>query len=156
MPKSRIQKKTQVQIEFGKRLKNKRLELGLTQEMLAEKADLESTYIGSIERGERNVSLGNIIALAQALKISPHELIPGTFLRTQEQEKIAFGQYLKNKRVQKGLTQEALAAKAGLTLSYIEFFEQGQGTITFENIMALAQALKISPKELIPESEIGA
>ena len=79
MSQSRIRKKTEIQVEFGKHLKNKRQELHLTQEELAEKAGLDVTYVGSIERGERNVSLGNIIALAQALMISPNELIPQGF-----------------------------------------------------------------------------
>lgn len=76
MSKPRIRKKTQIQIEFGKRLKHKRKELGLTQEELAEKADLDASYIGFLERGERDISFENIMALTQVLKIPLKELIP--------------------------------------------------------------------------------
>ena len=52
-----------------------RRELGLSQETLGEEAGLHRTYVGSLERGERNVSIDNIERLAAALKISGHELL---------------------------------------------------------------------------------
>jgi ribosome-binding protein aMBF1 (putative translation factor) len=70
-------KKTAVRIEFGKRLKRKRQEQDLTQEMLAEKAGLAPNYVGSVERGERNIGLENIVILAKALGIAPKNLMPG-------------------------------------------------------------------------------
>jgi transcriptional regulator with XRE-family HTH domain len=61
--------------EFGIAIRARREELGLSQELLAELANLHRTYIGSIERGERNVSLKNIIKLCAALKIKPSDLM---------------------------------------------------------------------------------
>jgi len=58
--------------------KNVRLirnKLGLNQEQLAEEAGLHRTYIGSIERAERNVSIDNIEKLARALKVEPKDLL---------------------------------------------------------------------------------
>jgi transcriptional regulator with XRE-family HTH domain len=55
---------------FGKKLKKLRLERGLSQESLAHSADLDRTYIPSIEKGERNVSITVLEKLAKALKIS--------------------------------------------------------------------------------------
>lgn len=78
MPKSHNLKKTAVRIEFGKRLKRKRQEREYTQEMLAEKAGLAPNYVGSVERGERNIGLENIIILARALQVSPKDLLPDT------------------------------------------------------------------------------
>jgi transcriptional regulator with XRE-family HTH domain len=69
-------KKTLVRIAFGKEVRRRRLELSLTQESLAELAGLHPTYLGSVERGERNISLENIISLARALKCSPRDLMP--------------------------------------------------------------------------------
>lgn len=59
---------------FGRRVRQLRLAKGFTQEVLAEKAGLHPTYIGSIERGERNVGLDNILKLARALDEPPSAL----------------------------------------------------------------------------------
>lgn len=55
---------------FGLAIRRRRRELDLSQEALAEAAELHRTYISSIERGERNTSLENIEKLAKALSIS--------------------------------------------------------------------------------------
>lgn len=52
---------------FGKRIRELRKKKGYSQEELADRADLHRTYIGSIERGEQNVSLDNIAKIARAL-----------------------------------------------------------------------------------------
>ena len=64
-------------ITFGEAVRRRRKELGLSQEELADRAGLHRTYIGSVERGERNVSLTNIHKLAGALKTSAAELVSG-------------------------------------------------------------------------------
>ncbi|HLZ29591.1 MAG TPA: helix-turn-helix transcriptional regulator [Chloroflexota bacterium] len=60
---------------FGAAVRARRLEMGLSQESLADTCHLHRTYIGSVERGERNVSLENIVRIAGALKTSPSELL---------------------------------------------------------------------------------
>lgn len=60
---------------FGIEIRRRRTDLGLSQEKLAYLCDLHRTYIGSVERGERNVSLQNIVAIATALKCRPNELL---------------------------------------------------------------------------------
>ena len=62
-------------IKFGKRVREKRLEKGLSQEKLAEKADMHRTYIGMIERAEKNITLLNIEKIANALEVSLQELM---------------------------------------------------------------------------------
>lgn len=58
-------------------VKNKRLRLGLSQEQLADLSGFHRTYIGSVERGERNVTLSTLEALAKALEVKPAELLQG-------------------------------------------------------------------------------
>jgi transcriptional regulator with XRE-family HTH domain len=59
---------------FGKRIRELRTAKKYSQEELADKAELHWTYIGQIERGERNPTLKNIVKLARALDISMGEL----------------------------------------------------------------------------------
>jgi transcriptional regulator with XRE-family HTH domain len=65
-------------VRFGKRLKDVREEVGISQEKLAEEANLHRTYVSSVERGKRNISLVNIERLAAALGVSMGELMPDT------------------------------------------------------------------------------
>lgn len=63
--------------KFGTRVRELRIAQGLSQEVLAQKAGLHRTYIGGIERGERNVSLINIEKIASALNLSIVDIIEG-------------------------------------------------------------------------------
>lgn len=60
---------------FGQNVRRIRQQVGLSQEELAFRAKLHRTYISSIERGVRNVSLENIFAIAEALEVPPGELL---------------------------------------------------------------------------------
>jgi len=65
-----MERRNPVQVKFGKALRKHRKARGLTQERLAELAGLHFTYIGSVERGERNISIRNIDALIKALGLT--------------------------------------------------------------------------------------
>lgn len=67
-------KKNDYQVRFGLTVRKLRNKKNLTQEELANLCDLDRTYIGSVERGERNVSLINIHKIASALNIEVKEL----------------------------------------------------------------------------------
>lgn len=63
--------------KFGQNVRDKRALLDLSQEGLAERADLDRTYIGGIERGERNPTIVSTVRIAKALKTSVAELCEG-------------------------------------------------------------------------------
>lgn len=60
---------------FGRAVRQLREHRGLTQERLARECGLDRTYVGGIERGERNPSFTNIVRLAAALGVRPSELL---------------------------------------------------------------------------------
>ena len=65
--------KSKILEAFGNRVKEERLKLGISQEELAERAGLHRTYIGMIERAEKNITLLNIEKIAKALNLSVKE-----------------------------------------------------------------------------------
>lgn len=66
--------KQNILIKFGERVREIRKEKGLSQEELAHKADLHRTYIGMIERAEKNITLLNIEKIAIALEVNISKL----------------------------------------------------------------------------------
>jgi len=66
-----------VRTRFGRVLRQQRSKLGISQEAFADLCGLDRTYIGGIERGERNVALVNIEKIAKALRISLSDLFRG-------------------------------------------------------------------------------
>lgn len=73
MPKSSVPKS--VQAVFAGNLYRLRLERQLTQEVLAEKAELHPVYISGCERGERNITIGGLSKIADALGVSVCDLL---------------------------------------------------------------------------------
>lgn len=69
-------RETRVQVQFGERMRELRKEKSFSQEALALACGLDRSYIGGVERGQRNVSLINIHKIARALGIPPKELMP--------------------------------------------------------------------------------
>jgi len=69
-----MKSKVDILIKFGEKVRELRKKRGLSQEELAFKADLHRTYIGMIERAEKNITLVNIERIANALEIPISEL----------------------------------------------------------------------------------
>lgn len=67
----------EILIKFGQRVREIRKEKNLSQEDLSYKADLHRTYIGMIERAEKNITLINIEKIAKALNVDIKELFDG-------------------------------------------------------------------------------
>ncbi len=60
---------------FGHRVRERRHELGLSQEALADRSELHWTYFGQVERGQVNISLHNILRIAEALELDAGVLV---------------------------------------------------------------------------------
>jgi len=67
--------KKQILIRFGDRVRQERLKRGLSQEELAARADVHRTYIGMVERAEKNITLTNIERIANALALRVKDLL---------------------------------------------------------------------------------
>jgi transcriptional regulator with XRE-family HTH domain len=70
-------RRTNITERFGRRVRDLRQRAKLSQEEFAARCDLDRTYISGIERGNRNVALRNIEAIAQALQITMSDLLKG-------------------------------------------------------------------------------
>jgi transcriptional regulator with XRE-family HTH domain len=67
--------KSNILVKFGQRVRQERTKKGLSQEELADIAGVHRTYIGMIERAEKNITLENIEKIARALSMKPEELL---------------------------------------------------------------------------------
>lgn len=65
-----------IRLAFGELVRKYHHKLGISEEELAFRSGLHRTYVGSVERGERNLSLENIFIFAKALSCNPRDLLP--------------------------------------------------------------------------------
>lgn len=72
-----MRKKHPSLVKIGKRIRELRSERGFSQENFAYEVGLDRTYMGSVERGERNIASLNLIRIAKTLKVEVGELFPG-------------------------------------------------------------------------------
>jgi XRE family transcriptional regulator, regulator of sulfur utilization len=63
--------------QIGQKVRRYREQRGLSQEELAWKIGLSTSYMGQLERGERNLNVDKILKIAKALKVNPSELLKG-------------------------------------------------------------------------------
>ena len=64
-------------VALGERIRARRVQLGLTQERLGERAQLHRTYVASVERGRRNIPVLTLVRMAQALDVDAAVLVAG-------------------------------------------------------------------------------
>jgi transcriptional regulator with XRE-family HTH domain len=66
-----------LQLALGRRIRQLRLEKGFSQESFADQCGLHRTYMGGIERGEHNLTIGTVLTVSQGLGITMSELLTG-------------------------------------------------------------------------------
>lgn len=67
----------QAAAQLGERIRERRKEQGLSQEKLAHRCDVHWTFLGQVERGQRNLRLHNLLKIASGLGVDPGELVKG-------------------------------------------------------------------------------
>ena len=83
MPEAHKEPLSPTTAEFGRRVRARRAELGLSQEALAANADIHWSYLGQIERGQVNLTLHSIVRLAATLGVDAGDLVSGLPLPQQ-------------------------------------------------------------------------
>ena len=78
--------------ELGRRVRQQRTMCGLTQEELAEKSGISCSFVGHIERGEKKFSIGTLVALCNAMRISPNYLLQDSLDVAVLNESVDLGQ----------------------------------------------------------------
>ena len=68
-------------VKLGQRVRKFREKADISQEELAHRADLDRTYVGGVERGERNLGILNLLTLAEALGVSASTLLTGVSIK---------------------------------------------------------------------------
>lgn len=110
---------------------------------LACMSGLSSQYISDCERGTRNFGLSNLSKLLNALGVLD-ELQDGGDVLTKR-----FAANIRCLREQQGLSQEGLAASAGVHRTYVSMLERGVRNISVDNVERLANALKLDEELLL-------
>lgn len=105
------------QQSLGKRIREERLKLNLTQERLAEDVKLSAAYIGQVERGERSLTLDNLIAVAKRLGVTIDYLLSDSVVSENDGEYKLWSQLMSGRTT----SQKALAINmVKLMFGYID------------------------------------
>lgn len=102
---------------LGKRIREERLKLNLTQERLAEDVKLSAAYIGQVERGERSLTLDNLIAVAKRLGVTIDYLLSDSAVPENDSEYKLWSQLMNGRTA----SQKALAINiVKLIFNYVD------------------------------------
>ena len=140
-PAGRADDERQLIIEFGRRLREARKRAGLSQAEVATRLGIGQTYVSRVERGTENITLSACVRFAQAVGcIFSTEFTPPK-PRDSDGGIAEFARRLREERIRAGLSQTALAARLGMTQSYVSRVERGDQNITLSACEAFAQAV---------------
>lgn len=137
---------------IGERIKTARSNAGLTQRDLAEKSGMATGTVQQYELGKRQPRIEQLQKIADALDVDISYLMNGANDFDPEN---FIGQQIRKNRKSHGLTQEQLAKKTGLSLTFIQNCEAGIKSPDYDCIKILADALDVSPQELACTAEFA-
>lgn len=139
----------------GDRLKQLRKAAGLTQAELAEKVGSHTITVSRWETDEREPTWTNIAALAKALGVDCTAFLPPADVEEKEGSKMSAwnGARLRELRVAAGLSQSALAERAGVTRDTVAQWEANNREPIWTNVVALAKALGVDCSAFLEEAD---
>jgi transcriptional regulator with XRE-family HTH domain len=130
----------------GKTIRSFRQKRGLSLADLSERSGLSVSYLSEIERGKKQPSLDTLEKLSTALNISKQ----GFFTESPTSPSVlATGEKIILLRQKKNLSQTQLAEKAGISTTYLCQIERGHVIPSLDTLKALAEALGVSPQDLM-------
>ena len=129
--------------EFGRRLREARRRAGLSQAEVAARLGIGQRYVSRVELGTENITLSACVRFARAVGclFSPEFTPPKPRDSNSASGFAEFGRHLREARRRAGLSQEALAARLGMTQGYVSRVERGAQNITLSACEVFAAAV---------------
>jgi len=133
----------QLIIEFGRRLREARRRAGLSQAEVAARLGIRQGYVSRVELGMENITLSACVRFAQAVgcAVSTEVTPPKPRDSAGASGFVEFGRHLREARRRAGLSQDALAARLGMTQGYVSRVERGAQNITLSACEVFAAAV---------------
>ena len=125
-------------IEFGRRLRAARNQAGLSQAQVAARLGIRQSYVSRVERGAQNIS---VLAGARFAQAMGYIFSTEFRVKPRDNDGIAFGRRLREVRRRAGLSQAEVAARLGITQSYVSRVERGDQNVTLSTCEAFARAV---------------
>jgi transcriptional regulator with XRE-family HTH domain len=131
----------------GMNLQRLRREKGLSQEELAHSAHIHQTYLGGVEGGKRNPSVGVLERITGALGADIEELFRRS--RVERGRPAAWAKNMRRLRAERGLSQEALAHESGMGRTYLSGVERSERNVSVDNIARIeGRGVEAAPRWL--------
>lgn len=146
-----------IQAVLSERLKAARENAGISQEALADRSGLHRTYIGSVERGERNVTLSSLFRFTEVLGVKLAALLRGfeedvAAWTPPADSDLHLAVALARARKTAGMSMADAAKKGGLSKWRLASLERGTKSPSYKELQALADAYNVKLSSLLAEA----
>jgi transcriptional regulator with XRE-family HTH domain len=147
-----------LQFVVGRKVRARRRALGLSQIGLASACHLHFTYVSEIERGEHNVTVQTIARLADGLHTTPAVLLQGIGRPSDpypggemppDRQRGLLEAALRQVRLDAGLAQGEMAARLGVSQSYVSKYERGQLQLDFAAVGRVCRAAGTTMRDFV-------
>ncbi|MDR3067167.1 MAG: helix-turn-helix transcriptional regulator [Comamonas sp.] len=136
--------------KFVLEMRRRRQALSLSQQDLGEKLGIDRNTVSRIERGAPNMAVADATAIAETLGTTLGVMLGATEDRPQVAElSDTFSSKVRELRVAQGLNQRELAELIGVDRNWVSAVESGSQNITLRTLEKFANALKVSPCDLV-------